>query len=135
MPLFLFILNLYVTYIHSFTFLQYIHPSSFAEVSLHLLIAGQLSGKNLPGVPSRESNSGLPSSKPTHRQLSYVAPSWATPHPRELRRTLKSYAAPFEPRRTLVSYAPETYIWYIFAKLLWQCVEDFLYIIRKKYRA
>jgi len=34
---------------------------SFAEVSLQLLcIAGQLNGKNLPGVPSRESNSGLP---------------------------------------------------------------------------
>ncbi len=28
--------------------------SRFAEVFLHLLIAGQLSRKNLPGVPSRE---------------------------------------------------------------------------------
>jgi hypothetical protein len=38
----------------------YIHPSSFAEIPLRLLIAGQLGGKNLPGVPSRDSNSGLP---------------------------------------------------------------------------
>ncbi len=61
MPLFLFILK---WYINSITFMQYIHPSSFAEVSLHLHIACHLSGKKLPGVPSRESNSGLPYSKP-----------------------------------------------------------------------
>jgi hypothetical protein len=30
--------------------------------------------KNLHGAPSRESNSGLPFSKPTHYQLSYSAP-------------------------------------------------------------
>ncbi len=61
-----FILIFYGTHIHSITFIQYIHPSPFAEVPLHLLIAGHLSGKNLLGVPSRESNSGLPYSKPTH---------------------------------------------------------------------
>ncbi len=44
MPLFLFIL-IYITYIQSITFIQYIHLSSFAEVPLHLLIAGQLSWK------------------------------------------------------------------------------------------
>jgi hypothetical protein len=41
------------TYIQSITFILYIHPSPFAEVPLHLLIAGQFSRKNLPGVPSR----------------------------------------------------------------------------------
>jgi hypothetical protein len=40
-----------------------------------------LSEKDVPVVPSRESNSGLPSSKPTRYQLSHAAPSnWATPH-------------------------------------------------------
>jgi hypothetical protein len=100
MPLFMFILTLYITYIYSITFVQYIKPSSFAEV--HLLIAGQLSGKNLPGV----SNSGLPYSKATHYQLSYAAPLlsfatpyWATPHP------YWSTAHPIELRRTRLSNA------------------------------
>ncbi len=43
MPLFSFILILYIRYVHSITCIQYIHPSSFAEVTLHLIIAGQLS--------------------------------------------------------------------------------------------
>ncbi len=34
MPLFLFILILYSKYIHSITFIKYIHPSSFAEVPI-----------------------------------------------------------------------------------------------------
>jgi hypothetical protein len=64
---FLFILLLYITYIHSIPFIQYIHPSSFAEVPLHLLIAGRLSiGKTSLGMPRRESNLWLPFSKPTH---------------------------------------------------------------------
>jgi hypothetical protein len=60
------------TYLQPIIFIQYIHPSPFAEVPLYLLIAGQLSGKNLPGVPSREANSDLPYmySKPTHYNLS-----------------------------------------------------------------
>jgi hypothetical protein len=74
MPLFLFILIVYSKYIHSIPFIQYIRPSSFAVVPLHLLIAGQLGWKNLPGVPSRETNSGLPYGKPTQYQLSYAAP-------------------------------------------------------------
>ncbi len=68
MPLFLFIFHIFFyihTYIHSITFIQYIYPSPFAGASLHLLIAWKLSGKTLPVVPSRESNSGLPYSKPT----------------------------------------------------------------------
>jgi hypothetical protein len=71
MPLFLFIFEILQS-------IQYIHPSPFAVVPLHLLIliADQLTGKNLPGVPSRVSNSGLPHSKPTHYQLSYAAPFW-----------------------------------------------------------
>ncbi len=62
------------TYIHSITFIQYIHPSPLAKVPLHLLNAGQLSVKNLPIEPSRESNLGLAYSRPTHYQLSHVAP-------------------------------------------------------------
>jgi hypothetical protein len=60
--------------IHTFIQSQYIHPSSFAEASLHFLIACVLSGENFPVVPSRESNSGLPYSKPTRCQLSHAAP-------------------------------------------------------------
>jgi hypothetical protein len=53
------------TFIHRITFILYIYPSPFAGASLHFFIACELSGKNLPVVPSRESNSGLPYSKPT----------------------------------------------------------------------
>jgi hypothetical protein len=69
---FLFILIFYN--IHTFIQSQYIHPSPFAEASLHLLIACVLSGENFPVGPSRESNSGLPYSKPTRCQLSHAAP-------------------------------------------------------------
>jgi hypothetical protein len=34
-------------HIHSITFIQYTNPQPFAEVPLHRLIAGQLSGYNL----------------------------------------------------------------------------------------
>jgi hypothetical protein len=71
-PLFLFILIFYNIY--TFIQSQYIHPSPFAEASLHILIACVLSGDNFPVVPSRESNSGLPYSKPTRCQLSHAAP-------------------------------------------------------------
>ncbi len=54
--------------------IPYIYPSPFAGASLHLLIAWKLSGKTLPVVPSRESNTGLPYSKPTPYQLSHAAP-------------------------------------------------------------
>ncbi len=96
----------FTTYIHSITIIQYIYPSPFTEVSLHLLIAWKLSRKNLPVVPSRESNSGLPYSMPTRFQLSHTAPwishatpCWATPHHTEPRRTIT------EPRRTMLSHA------------------------------
>jgi hypothetical protein len=58
---------------HIHTMIPYIHPSPFAEASLHFLIALVLSGENLPVVPSRELNSGLPYSKPTRYQLSRAA--------------------------------------------------------------
>ena len=45
---------------------------------LSLLLS--LSRKNLPGVPSRDSNSGLPCSRPACYQLSYAAPSPPSPH-------------------------------------------------------
>jgi hypothetical protein len=105
----------FYTYIYSITFIQYIHPSSFAELPLHLLLAGQLSEKNL--LVSRAGNRTRDCLTPSRRttnwatphpteqcliQLSYTAPLlsyaapywatphpyWSTPHPTELRRTL-----------------------------------------------
>ncbi len=64
-------------YIHTF-----LHQWTFAEAPLHSIIAEQLSGRLLPGVPSRDSNSGPPYSEPTCYQLSHAAPyNWAMPHP------------------------------------------------------
>jgi hypothetical protein len=55
---------------HIHTMIQYIRPSPFASISsLHLCSVG----KNLPGVPSRDLNSGLPYSRPAHYQLSCAA--------------------------------------------------------------
>ncbi len=72
MPLFftLLVFLSYVQYIHTF-----LHPWTFAEAPLHSLIADQLSGRHLPGVPSRDSNSGPPYSEPASYQLSHAAPS------------------------------------------------------------
>ncbi len=54
-----------------------------------------LSGQNFHGVPSRDSNLGLPYSKPAHYHmrhaapcLSHAAPFWSTQHPSEPRCTL-----------------------------------------------
>ncbi len=106
MPLFLFIFHIFITYIHSlYSFIQYIYQSPYAGASLHLLIAWKLSGKALPVVPSRESNSGLPYSKPTRYQLSHAAPYWATPHHKWATPHHK-WATPHhtEPRRTIMSW-------------------------------
>ncbi len=65
-----------ILYIHSITLIHYIHLSPFAAVPLHLLIAGQLSGKTLSGVSRRESKSGLPYSKSMHCHC-----NWYTSHP------------------------------------------------------
>jgi hypothetical protein len=71
MPLFLFILYFmtFIQYNHPITFIQYIRRG--LSPSPHRL---WLSLKDLHVVPSRESNSGLPSSKPTRYQLSHAAP-------------------------------------------------------------
>jgi hypothetical protein len=74
MPLFLFIFHiLYIQYIHSFNHNSFIRLHSLKP--LHFFIACMLSGEDLPVVPSRESNSGLPYSKPTRCQLSHAAPN------------------------------------------------------------
>jgi hypothetical protein len=80
MPLFLCNLIILLQYIQSFTHNIRWGPSPY----LH---SCRLSGRNLPGVPSRDSNSGLPYSKPPHYQLSCAAPYWAALHPTELRCT------------------------------------------------
>ncbi len=98
------------TYIHPITFIQYIYPSPFAEASLHLLIAFKLSGEDIPVVPSRESNSGLPSSKPTHYQL--------------------SHAAPYEPRRTIMSHAAPCIL--LLVNKYWDNNDLYLFIYNKK---
>jgi hypothetical protein len=71
MPLFLFIFSYFITYIHSFNHNIFIHRHSLRP--LQFFIACLLSGKDLPVVPSRESNSGLPYSKPTldERKMEY----------------------------------------------------------------
>jgi len=73
------------------TFIHLHSPRPLSISSLHSCSVE----KNLPVVPSRESNSGLPSSKPTRYQLSHAAPYWATPHHTEPRRTMLSHAAPY----------------------------------------
>ncbi len=84
----LFVFITYSTDIHSITFIQFTYPSPFAGASLHLLIALKAQWESLPVVPSRESNSGLPYSKPTRYQLSRAAPYWAVPHHTEPCRTI-----------------------------------------------
>ncbi len=79
MPLFLFIYHIFLLYnIH--TIIESHSYNTFAEASLHLLIAWQLSGTDLPVVPSREE----PRVKlgPAFQQadalyqLSHAAPLW-----------------------------------------------------------
>ncbi len=81
-------------------FFRYIYFSisihSFIQPFIHNIRWGpypylhsyKLSGRNLTGVPKRDSNSGLPKNKPAYYHLSYAAPFWATLHPTELRCTL-----------------------------------------------
>jgi hypothetical protein len=60
---------------HTFiiTVIQYIHSYAFAE-AYFLSLPYSLRGKNLPVVPSRHLNSGLPYRRPAHYQLSHAAP-------------------------------------------------------------
>jgi hypothetical protein len=108
MPLFLFIFH--ILYTHTFIQSLFIHPSPFAEASLHFFIACMLSGEDLPVVPSRESNSGLPYSKPTRCQLRHAAPYCATPH-HQLRHAAPCCATPHHtaPRRTILRHAAPLY--------------------------
>ncbi len=77
------------TIIPSHSYSTFIRRNSSRFLPLYLLIAGQLSGKNLPVVPSRIRTRGLPyalryhtvPSKLRRTLLSYLAPFWATPHP------------------------------------------------------
>ncbi len=70
MPLFLLIFEILqcIQYIYSITFIRR-HIMSFLCISPSLVSSV---GKPPGGVPTRESNSGLPYSKPTHYQLSYI---------------------------------------------------------------
>jgi hypothetical protein len=80
MPLFLFIFHILLhTYIHLITFIHYIYPSPFAIAITISISSSRVSsvGENLPVVPSRESNSGLPYSKPTRYQLCHAAPDFS----------------------------------------------------------
>jgi hypothetical protein len=62
-----FIYFVFFSYIHNHMHTVYIHSYPFAEASLLFFIAFvSLRGKNFPGVPSRDLNSGLPNSRPAH---------------------------------------------------------------------
>jgi hypothetical protein len=65
--------HIFITYIHSFNHNTFIRRHSLKPLTISSSLC-QLSGENLPVVPSRESNSGLPYSKPTCCQLSHAAP-------------------------------------------------------------
>ncbi len=78
MPLFftLLVFLSYIQYIHTF-----LHPLTFAEVPLHSVIAEQLSGRHLPGVPSEPGielgpalqRAGVLPTEPRRSQLSHAA--------------------------------------------------------------
>jgi len=113
MPLFFFTLLAFLSFIQYID--TFLHPWTFAEAHLHSLIADQLNGRHLFGVPSRDSNSGPPYSEPTCYQLSTNqladtslgcrveirtrtrlttsrrATNWAMPHPTEPCRTSRNY--------------------------------------------
>ena len=77
MPLFLFIFCFHnLQYRHTFNPIHTIHLSVAVRRGLspspHRFVSSV--GKTVPVVPSRESNSGLPYSKPTRYQLSNAAP-------------------------------------------------------------
>ncbi len=73
--------NIFITFIYLYTIDTFIHHS-FVNIRWgpsSYLHSCRLSGWNLHGVPSWDSNSGLPYSKPARYQLSHTAPS-AEPH-------------------------------------------------------
>ncbi len=88
--------TLFFTLLVFLSYIQYIHshiltPMNIRRGSSRSIIAEQLSGRHLPGVPSRDLNSGLPTASRCVRvpSLSHAAPS------SEPRRTL------IDPRRNL----------------------------------
>jgi hypothetical protein len=98
MPLFLFIFCFHnLQYRHTFNPIHTIHLSVAVRRGLspspHRFVSSV--GKTVPVVPSRESNSGLPYSKPTRYQLSNAAPSEQRRTISEQRRTMLSNAAPY----------------------------------------
>ncbi len=111
--------------IHSYnTIIRYILTSFIIFWGLYscIFIASPISKRSLYGVPIRESNSGLPYSKPTHYHWATPYPNgatpksyWATPHPywatlhpnwatlHLMRRTLiEPHHTLTEPRRILI---------------------------------
>ncbi len=108
MPLFLFIFDIFIAYIHSITFIQYIYPSPFAEASLHFLIACLLSGETPPcgGKPRIELGPALQQADalPTEPRRTM---NWATPH-HEL-----SHAAPHELYKSVLEYPIPTFTYNI----------------------
>jgi hypothetical protein len=77
LPLFLFSSSFSVSYIYNH--IHTVNSSTFIRRGfspfLHCLL---LRGKNLPGVPSRDSNSGLPYRRPAYQQ-SFAAPPYIWP--------------------------------------------------------
>ncbi len=63
----------FTTYIHSFNHNKFIRRHSLKPLSISSSLC-KLIGENLPVVSSRESNSGLPYSKPARCQRSHAAP-------------------------------------------------------------
>ncbi len=66
-------------FIQSHSYNTFIRHHSPGLLSISSSLVGSV-GKNLPLVPSRESNSGLPYSKPTRYQLSHAAPFFGLSH-------------------------------------------------------
>ncbi len=93
---------------HSFWNLLFFNIHSYNTITLRssfairrgpsswILIASSLSKGSLHGMPSRDSNSGLPYSKPSCAAswLSCAASYWAAPHPTEPRRICDYYIIP-----------------------------------------
>ncbi len=120
---------LFIEYVHSYIY-------SYKVYSCMLIALRSVLEESLPGVPRRDSNSGLPYSKQKHtitlhrtltelrctltelhRTLKSYAtpyqatppPDWASPHPNELRRALAELS------HTLPSYAVPWKVWMNYA--------------------
>ncbi len=78
----LFEIYYFLTFIHTLQS-HSVHPSPFAEARLleSFLIASSLSKGSLHGMPSRDSNSGLPYSKPTGLPYSKPRENWEAESP------------------------------------------------------